>query len=187
MLGTKLEFDFIRTMNVVSSDTVLRDMLNKSFPNIEIHSIVNLWEGGKLPIGLLEFLNEVYVEIICKRISYFELYRSNISNIVINKPSKIIVGLAPIDNGFPVKKSKGVKSPKEYNKIMIDADIKLNGGVSTEFHKAMLALNEMKNLIARLNAKGNRQRYGNGLPYSDVECSEIITVVSIMRNRLSII
>lgn len=180
MENTTFEFDLIRTMNVISRDNVLINMFSKTFPDIDFNSVIDLNKQGKLSDEVSRYLNEIFVEVICKRESYLDLYRTNLANVDV-KSSVKIKELAPKNNS--PKKIK--KLPKEYNKIRIEADIKANGGVPTEFHKAMLALNEMKNLRARLNGKGNRQRYANGLPYTDVECREIIAVVSIMNNRLS--
>jgi len=182
MENTTFEFDLVRTMNVISRDNLLVNMFTKTFPDIDINSVIELNKENKLSDEVNGYLNDIFVEIICKRESYLDLYKTNLANVEVKKPTIVVAPEVKVES---VKKPKSKKLPKEYNKIRIEADILANNGVASEFHKAMLALNEMKNLRARLNGKGNRQRYGGGVPYTDVECREIIAVVAIMNNRLS--
>lgn len=176
MKNENLDFDLVRTIKVIQIDKDLNTIFTKNFlegKDESFETVLNAAKNGLMGVEASQYAESIFTDIILKRKSLTELYSRNVG------PVKEIVVTTT------TKTPKVKKLPKEYNKIRIDADIKENGGVATEFHKAMLALNNMKNMRAKLNAKGNRQRYADGKPYTDAECREIIAVVQIMANRLS--
>lgn len=172
-----LDFDLVRTIKVIQMDKDLNTIFTKNFlegKDESFETVLNAAKNGLMAVEASQYAESIFTDIILKRKSLTELYSRNVA------PAKETVVKTSVAKAPKVK-----KLPKEYNKIRIVADIKENDGVATEFHKAMLALNEMKNMRAKLNAKGNRQRYADGKPYTDAECREIIAVVQIMKNRLS--
>lgn len=168
-----INFDLVRTVQVIQMDETLKSMFLKMFPTNDFNTVLEAAKKGILDKESSDYAEGVYNNIILSKNSLKELYMRNIVTIP-TKPST-------------VKKTKPEvkKLPKEYNKTKIQLDIKERGDSKpNEFEKAMLALNDMKNIRARLNNKGKKQRYANGKPFTDAECREIIAVVGIIKNRL---
>ena len=167
-----INFDLVRTVQVIQMDEDLTAMFVKKFPEANFDSVLEAAKKGVLDNESVKYAEGIYNSIILSKKVLKELYVRN------------LVAVSTPKSEVKEKKARVKKLPKEYNKIRIDADVKENGGVATEFHKAMLALSNMKNIRARLNAKGNRQRYADGKPFTDAECREILAVVQIIENRL---
>ncbi len=161
-----INFDLVRTVQVIQMDETLKSMFVKMFPTNDFNTVLEAAKKGILDKESSDYAEGVYNNIILSKNSLKELYMRNITTI-------------------PTKPSTVKKLPKEYNKTRIQLDIKERGDSKpNEFEKAMLALNDMKNIRARLNNKGKKQRYADGKPFTDAECREIIAVVGIIKNRL---
>lgn len=170
-----INFDLVRTVQVIQMDETLKAMFVKKFPTDDFNKVLEAAKKGILDTESATYVEGIYNSVILGKKALKELYSRN-----------LVAAKAEVKTEVKAKvKNRVKKLPKEYNKARIEADIKDNDGVATEFHKAMLALNDMKNIRARLNNKGKRQRYADGKPFTEEECRTIIAVVGIMKNRLN--
>lgn len=84
-----------------------------------------------------------------------------------------------------VDKSKSPKLPKFYGKNKVEADIKAQGGKATELQKAMLAMNEMRNIYSKLLRKGISDTLNGTDNISDEDARTIVAMVRTMNKKLA--
>jgi len=82
-------------------------------------------------------------------------------------------------------KQDKVKLPKHYGKTQIEADIKKQGKPATEKQKAMLALNEMRNMYSKLKNRGISDMVAGTDKLSDEDARTIVAVVNTMKKKLN--
>ena len=76
------------------------------------------------------------------------------------------------------------KLPKHYGKKRILEDIKKSSKKS-ELDRAMLALNDMRNIYAKLKARGIKDKLKGTHNLTKNDCRDIIATVRIMQNKVS--
>jgi hypothetical protein len=84
-----------------------------------------------------------------------------------------------------VKKEKtGKELPKWYGKEKIVKDIERQGGTATPVQRAMLKLNDLKNLYFNLNTRGIKDMLAEANTLSDEECRKIVAAVTTFERQL---
>lgn len=84
-----------------------------------------------------------------------------------------------------VKKEKtGKELPKWYGKEKIVKDIERQGGVATPVQRAMIKLNDLKNLYFNLNTRGIKDMLADANTLSDEECRKIVAAVTTFERQL---
>lgn len=85
----------------------------------------------------------------------------------------------------PVKKEKtGKELPRRYGKEKITQDIKNQGGSATPVQRAMLKVNDLKNIYVNLAARGIKDMLGDAGLLSDEDCRKIVSVITIAERQL---
>ena len=84
-----------------------------------------------------------------------------------------------------VKKEKtGKELPRRYGKEKIIEDVKRQGGTATPVQRAMLKVNDLKNIYVNLSARGIKDMLGDAGLLSDEECRKIVSVITIAERQL---
>lgn len=84
-----------------------------------------------------------------------------------------------------VKKEKtGKELPRRYGKEKITQDIEKQGGNATPVQRAMLKVNDLKNIYVNLSARGIKDMLGDAGLLSDEDCRKIVSVITIAERQL---
>jgi hypothetical protein len=84
-----------------------------------------------------------------------------------------------------IKKEKtGKELPRRYGKEKITEDIKRQGGNATPIQRAMLKVNDLKNIYVNLSARGIKDMLGDAGLLSDEDCRKIVSVITIAERQL---
>jgi hypothetical protein len=84
-----------------------------------------------------------------------------------------------------VKKEKtGKELPKWYGKEKIVKDIERQGGTATPVQRAMIKLNDLKNLYFNLNTRGIKDMLADANTLSDEDCRKIVAAVTTFERQL---
>jgi hypothetical protein len=154
------EFDFFRTLKVIESDKDLDEIFRDGKSNISYTLLSTLAKQGIIPAETIDRAKEIFERLILKNKKPLEKY--------------LKVDL--------IKKEK--KLPKHYGKKRILEDIK-NSNSKSELDRAMLALNDMRNIYAKLKARGIKDKMNGTHNLTKNDCRDIIATVRIMKNKVA--
>jgi hypothetical protein len=81
--------------------------------------------------------------------------------------------------------SDKVELPRRYGKEKIVQDIKDQGGVATSVQRAMLKVNDLKNIYVNLSNRGIKAMIGGDETIlSDTDCRTITSAITILERKL---
>lgn len=84
------------------------------------------------------------------------------------------------------KKKPNRKLPRRIGKEAIEQMIAENGGKSTQLHRVMLRINDLKNLYVKLQARGIKEMHvEDGSVLTDDECRVITSAITILEQKVS--
>lgn len=110
----------------------------------------------------------------------------NVSKILKNLFEKVILtqkALISIYQKVEVAK-KERKLPRRYGKVQLMEDIKKNGGKKTDLQRAMLSINELRNIYVNLLARCIKDYIGEAGLMSASECRDIVATVETVKKKL---
>jgi hypothetical protein len=97
----------------------------------------------------------------------------------------IIVDTEKVEKKAKEKKEKtGKELPRRYGKEKIAQDIAKQGGNATPVQRAMLKVNDLKNIYVNLSSRGIKDMLGDANLLSDEDCRKIISVITIAERQL---
>ena len=82
------------------------------------------------------------------------------------------------------KEKTGKELPKWYGKEKIVKDIERQGGNTTPVQRAMIKLNDLKNLYFNLNTRGIKDMLAEANTLSDEDCRKIVAAVTTFERQL---
>lgn len=159
---SKVEFNVIRTLNVLEKDEILNNVFRKK-NTMEYSLLRSIEKQGLTNNETKTLLKELFEELIIDNKNLLEIYNEGI-----------------IENVVEVAK----KLPRRYGKDKIEADIEKQGGKPTELQLAMLAVNKLKNIYVNLTARGIKDMVGGTKLLSESDCRDIVAVVSTVEKKL---
>ena len=168
------EFDIFKTLHLIESDEVLNQIFRSDKITLSYPVLASLAKQGTLNVEILDRAKEFFERIVLKNETQLTKYLKVDS-------TTIEVSEAPIK----VKKDKTPKLPKRYGKRQVEKDIAANGGVKTELDRAMLDLNDIRNLYCRLLARAISDKVLGTKKLSDQHCRDIVAVKRILENKVT--
>lgn len=181
-------FNLVIALNVISIEKDLATTFTNKFPFKDGDSFVKLIDSAERGVINKEessFVKGLFENIIVNRKLFLDKYNAYLA--VANK--KIVKNSAIVEDTTikVVRKTreKLPRLPKEYNKTLVLQDIANRGDSKpNEFEQAVLDLNNLKNIRAKLNAKCNRHRYRDSKELSDADCRDISAAISTITKKL---
>ena len=113
------------------------------------------------PIAVAEVIEEV-VEVVA----------------VVEEPIKVIVK-------DKVSEKKESVIPRRYGKEKITKDIEAQGGVATPVQRAMLKVNDLKNIYVNLSTRGIKDMIANTDSLSDEDCRKIVSAITTFERQMA--
>lgn len=169
-----IDFDLIKALHVIEHDQSLSDIF-KGGDNLQYDLLYTSAKQNTLSPQIVERIKGVFDQIILlnkkPRIAYLKLKNEGVSGEVIEGVNE-------------EKPDKPTKLPKHYGKKRIMSDIEANKG-RTELDRAMLALNKLRNIYAKLKRRGIKDKLTGSSELSTTDCREIIAAVRTLENKIN--
>jgi hypothetical protein len=168
MVDIKIEsepfFDSFKVLYVIENNPVMDDIFRDGDNNLSYAMLRTMAKNNTLNENILGNLKEMFDRIILKNEGPLNEYLSY--------------------TDVKIKKYEN-KLPKHYGKKQILEDIKENDNYKTELDRAMLALNDLRNMYSKLKNRGIKDKK-QGTNYLNKEaCRDIIASVRIIENKLA--
>jgi hypothetical protein len=191
-----LDYDELITLAIIEQDDDLRDIFSGEI-NIPFSMLYKLQKEGKLNDETKDLISSIFQMIILTKKELIDKYLRlasedgkviNVSMVtpevvevieeVVEEPIKDI-----IKDKVSVKKESDI--PRRYGKEKINADILAQGGNAKPVQRAMLKVNDLKNIYVNLSARGIKDMVGGTNLLSDEDCRKIVSVITIAERQLS--
>jgi len=93
----------------------------------------------------------------------------------------------PVEDKVSVKptKAKEVEIPRRYGKEKIQQDIQAQGGKATPVQRAMLKVNDLKNIYVNLSTKGIKDMVAGANSLSDEDCRKIVSAITTFERQMA--
>jgi hypothetical protein len=189
----ELEYDEMITLAVIESDDILTDIFKEEI-KISFNMIRTIAKDNELNKETKELLFEIFEGIILPTKRYINKYIGfggiATSNGFINE--EVVEEIIEIENPIiedKVDKPTSVKKEKAfskwYGKKRLVKEITEQGGIATPTQRAMLELNELKNIYSKLLAKGIKDLETGSNILSEEDCRTIESIVVLAKRRLN--
>lgn len=155
-------FDIFKALYVIEHDADLNEIFRDGKKDISFNALRSFAKLGTLPQETVDKVNEIFELIICKTKKLLNTY---------NK-----VTIEEIQNN--------TKPPKHYGKKRILQDIQNNQGKS-ELDRAMLALNDMRNIYSKLKSRCIKDKLNEQHILTRSDYRDIVAIVRILENKVS--
>jgi len=165
---TTLEFDIFKTLTVIENDLVLDEIFRGDDRNVSYSLLRTMAKQNTLSSDLLERANEIFERVILVKSNYANQYQ------------KLNINDTPA-----VEEPQKTRPSKYYGKQRILKDVELNDGKLTELDRALLGLNTLRNLTARLRARGKNDKLNGTKKLSDSDCRDIVAAVRIVEKKVN--
>jgi hypothetical protein len=94
------------------------------------------------------------------------------------------VEVAPEKTVSVEKPKKEKELPRRYGKDKIQKDIKEQGTPATALQRAMIDLNDIRNLYVKLSDRGIKDLLGGGQNFTDEDCRKISAIVKTFKQQV---
>lgn len=191
----ELEYNELITLAVIESDedltSIFKEDIALSFPLLK-----TIAQNDELNSQTKVLLKDIFEAIILTSNRYISNYvrfgGKVIGDVIIadletteDKVEELIIETVV----EKVEKPKKVKTdkvlPKWYGKQRLEKEIAEQGGKATPTQRAMLEINDLKNMYSNLLARGIKDLETGSQLLSDVDCRKIASVVKLAKQQLS--
>jgi hypothetical protein len=199
-----LKYNTTITLGVIQQDNDLLEIFSEQI-KMPFNILFRLSEEGILNERTKELLTNIFEKLILTKKDLIDKYLrladtngvvvSTIKEIPIEVEEEdfdeeenlipIIVDTEKVEKKAKEKKEKtGKELPRRYGKEKIAQDIAKQGGNATPVQRAMLKVNDLKNIYVNLSSRGIKDMLGDANLLSDEDCRKIISVITIAERQL---
>lgn len=194
----ELEYNELITIAVIENDedltSIFKEDIALSFPLLK-----TIAQNDELNSQTKVLLKDIFEAIILTSNRYISNYvrfgGKVIGDVIIadletteDKVEEAIVETV-VEKVEKVEKPKKVKTDKTlskwYGKQRLEKEIAEQGGKATPTQRAMLEINDLKNMYSNLLARGIKDLETGSQLLSDVDCRKIASVVKLAKQQLS--
>ena len=210
----ELEYNELITLAVIENYEDLSDIF-KSDIKMPFNILYKLQKEGKLNDATKEILVDIFEKVILTKNEFIDKYQQflngfdietprptphdlvveAIKNIVeieepsvnIEVPIVEVVIETPIKDIIEDKVSSKKESivPRRYGKEKITQDIEAQGGVATPVQRAMLKVNDLKNIYVNLSTRGIKDMVVGADSLSDEDCRKIVSAITTFERQMA--
>ena len=127
------------------------------------------------PVEVAEVIEEV-VEV--EEVAVVEAFDKEKADAITTMGRKVVRELESV-----VKKESVI--PRRYGKEKITKDIEAQGGKSTPVQRAMLKVNDLKNIYVNLSTRGIKDMIANTDSLSDEDCRKIVSAITTFERQMA--
>lgn len=187
------------TLSLIEKDEDLRNIFTDEI-KLPFTILYRLSEDGTLNDRTKELLTTIFEKLILTKRDLIEKYLKIAydNNIVVSNQKEIEqpefneeehnlveVTVDTTAKKKSIKKEKtGKELPKWYGKDKITKDIIKQGGNASPVQRAMLKLNDLKNIYFNLNTRGIKDMLADANTLSDEDCRKIVAAVTTFERQM---
>ena len=193
VITNELEFDLLRVLTVIEQDKDLDEIFRDGKITTPYNVLKIMVSQDAIPEEMLERAKGIFDHIILgnqkPRMAYVKLLRTEPqAELSIEETiQELTEKLEESDNNETPQEDgeekPNYKLPKHYGKERILKDIEENNGKS-ELDIAMLALNDFRNIYAKLKNRCIKDKLRGKSILSQADCRDIVAVLRIVENKL---
>jgi len=198
----EIDYNTTITLGVIEQDVDLKEIFTDEI-KLPFNILYRLSEEGRLNDRTKEILANIFEKLILTKKELIDKYLryATTEGIDINYTKEleieieedeqideeegVIEPVVETPKKTIVKKEKtGKELPRRYGKEKITQDITKQGGTATPVQRAMLKVNDLKNIYVTLSARGIKDMLGDAGLLSDEDCRKIVSVITIAERQL---
>ena len=101
-----------------------------------------------------------------------------IEEVAVVEPIKVVIK-------DKVSEKKETVIPRRYGKEKITKDIEAQGGIASPVQRAMLKVNDLKNIYVNLSTRGIKDMIANTDSLSDEDCRKIVSAITTFERQMA--
>jgi hypothetical protein len=190
-----LKYDELVTLYLIETEDLLKELFVEKIKTPFNFLYKFSKDGGELlSTETKDYIFELFDSVISTRKNLAERYQhlqnTDYVNQVLSKkgideisvPTPVAVKETPI---VAVEKTpkKEKALPRRYGKDKIQKDIKDQGSPATPLQRAMIDLNDVRNLYVKLSDRGIKDLLGGGQNFTDEDCRKISAIVKTFKQQ----
>jgi hypothetical protein len=187
-----LKFDELVSLYVIETDDMLKEIFEEKVKTPFNMLYLLIKDGGdSVSTETKQVIFDIFDKLISTGVALSERYQHLQNSGVVSKkleekyPSKLEPKLeVVVEKTVSVEKPKKEKElPRRYGKDKIQKDIKEQGIPATALQRAMIDLNDVRNLYVKLSDRGIKDLLGGGQNFTDEDCRKISAIVKTFKQQ----
>lgn len=174
-----LAYHELITIGVIESDEDLSSIFKEDV-NLTYNVVRTLSKENKLNSETKELIRGLFDSLICTKPEYIDKYLRLLNSDTLDSETTEDT----IKKINVVSENKDGVLPRRYGKLNILKDIETQGGKATPTQRAMLKVNDLKNIYVNLSARGIKDMLGGSNLLSDEDCRKIVSAIKIVERQL---
>lgn len=193
----ELEYNELVTLGMMEQCGDLREIFTDEI-KVPFTMLYSLQKEGKLNDETKQLLVELFENLILTSKDLIGKYQRlmqspptpqtepvEVAEVVeeVIEVEEVAVVETPIKDKVSVKKESVI--PRRYGKEKITKDIEAQGGKSTPVQRAMLKVNDLKNIYVNLSTRGIKDMIANTDSLSDEDCRKIVSAITTFERQMA--
>lgn len=184
----ELAYDKLATLKMVEEVEDLNEIFTEDI-KMPFSILYRLLSEDKLNQRTEELLFSIFDNIILTKSDLINKYKQLIGMEVPDEVVEVIEEIEPVVEEKTVQEEMidedGKALPRRYGKMNIIKDIEKQGGIATPAQRAMLKVNELKNMYVKLSNRGIKHMLGGNELLSDEDCRKISSAIVTFNRQMS--
>jgi hypothetical protein len=189
-----LKFDELVSLYVIETDDMLKEIFEEKVKTPFNMLYLLIKDGGDaVSTETKQVIFDIFDKLISTGVALSERYQHLQNSGFVSKKleekyvSKVEpeskVEVAPEKTVSVEKPKKEKELPRRYGKDKIQKDIKEQGTPATALQRAMIDLNDVRNLYVKLSDRGIKDLLGGGQNFTDEDCRKISAIVKTFKQQ----
>jgi hypothetical protein len=194
----ELEYNELVTLGMMEQYDDLREIFTDEI-KVPFTMLYSLQKEGKLNDQTKELLVDLFENLILTSKDLINKYQRLMQSPptpqtepiavaeVIEEVVEVIEEVAVVEEPIKDKVSEKKESviPRRYGKEKITKDIEAQGGVASPVQRAMLKVNDLKNIYVNLSTRGIKDMVANTDSLSDEDCRKIVSAITTFERQMA--
>jgi hypothetical protein len=189
-----LKFDELVSLYVIETDDMLKEIFEEKVKTPFNILYLLIKDGGeRVSNETKQVIFDIFDKLISTGVGLSERYQHLQDSGFVSKKLEekytsklepdVKVEAAPEKTVIVEKPKKEKELPRRYGKDKIQKDIKEQGTPATPLQRAMIDLNDIRNLYVKLSDRGIKDLLGGGQNFTDEDCRKISAIVKTFKQQ----
>jgi hypothetical protein len=189
-----LKFDELVSLYVIETDDMLKEIFEEKVKTPFNILYLLIKDGGeRVSSETKQVIFDIFDKLISTGVGLSERYQHLQDSGFVSKKLEekytsklepdVKVEAAPEKTVIVEKPKKEKELPRRYGKDKIQKDIKEQGTPATALQRAMIDLNDVRNLYVKLSDRGIKDLLGGGQNFTDEDCRKISAIVKTFKQQ----
>ena len=190
----ELEYNELVTLGMMEQCGDLKEIFTDEI-KVPFTILYSLQKEGKLNDETKQLLVELFENLILTSKDLIGKYQRLMQSpptpqtapVEVAEVVEVAVVEAPIKVVIKDKVSEKKESviPRRYGKEKITKDIEAQGGIASPVQRAMLKVNDLKNIYVNLSTRGIKDMIANTDSLSDEDCRKIVSAITTFERQMA--